>query len=77
MDYKDSSDIVLPVAKRSCRSDQIESELYPVEVLERDEEAKRVQVHYTGYGSSGDEWKDEDDTVDFTQEHEEYNPSTW
>lgn len=71
VDYKASSDIVLPVAKRSRRSRQIESELYPVEVLERDEEAKRVKVHYTGYGSSDDEWKDEDDIVDFTQEHEE------
>lgn len=71
MDYKASSDIVLPVAKRSHQSRQIESELYPVEVLERDEEAKRVKVHYTGYGSSDDEWKDKGDIVDFTQEHEE------
>ena len=70
VDYKASNDIVLPVAKRSRRPCQAESELYPVEVLERDEEAKRVKVHYAGYGSSDDEWKDEDDVVDLTQEHD-------
>ena len=35
-----------------------------MEVVENDSEAK---VHYTGYGSSDDEWKDESDIGDFTQ----------
>lgn len=59
VDYKASNNIILPVAKRSWRK----RELYPIEVLERDVEAKKVKVHYTGYGSSDDEWKDEDEIV--------------
>ena len=39
-----------------------------MEVVERDNAAKRVKVHYTGYGSSEDEWKDESDIVDLTQD---------
>ena len=72
VDYKASNDIVLPVAER-CRRPRrsARAELYPVEVLERDEETKRVKVHYTGYGSSDDEWKDESDVVDLTQENGE------
>ena len=70
VDYKASNDIVLPVAKKCCRQHQAELELYPVEVLERDEEAKRVKVHYTGHGSSDDEWKDKDDVADVIQEHD-------
>ena len=70
MNYKASND-VLPVAER-CRRPRwsAKSELYPVEVLERNEEAKRVKVHYTGYGSSDNEWKDENDVVDLSQENE-------
>ena len=70
MDYKASSDIVLPVAKRSRWPRQIESELYPVEILERVEEAKSETALYWVCGSSDDEWKDKGDIVDFTQEHE-------
>ena len=65
VDYKASSDIVLPVAKRSRQQRRTESELYPVEVVERDEETYKVKVHYIGYGSSDDEWKD-GDIVDLT-----------
>ena len=72
VNYKASNDIVLPVAER-CRQPRrsAKSKLYPVEVLERDEEAKRVKVHYTGYGSSDDKWKDENDVVDLSQENDE------
>ena len=66
VDYKASNEIILPVAQRCSRPCQ-KSELYPVEVIERDDEAKRVKVHYTGYGSSDNEWKDEHDVVDLTQ----------
>ena len=47
-----SSDIVLPVAKRGV-ADHVRLNLSCI--LDRDEEAKRVKVHYTGYGSSDDE----------------------
>ena len=48
MDYKASSDIVLPVAKRSHWPRQIESELYPVE--------QRGQEKYTIKYSDLDEF---------------------
>lgn len=41
------------------------SKLYPIEVIERDSETGKVKVHYTGYGSHDDEWKD-DDIVDLS-----------
>ena len=31
---------------------------------------RRPREHYAGYGSSDNEWKDEDDVVDLTQEHD-------
>lgn len=61
VDYKAANDIILPVAKKRSRPKK--SELYPVEVVERDAQSKRVKLHYTGYGSSDDEWRDEDDIV--------------
>ena len=71
VDYKASNDIVLPVVERCCRPRwSARAELYPVEVLERDEETKRVKVHCTGHGNSDNEWKDESD-VDLTQENGE------
>jgi hypothetical protein len=52
-DYKAMSDTVLPRSSRKKSQDT----LYPLEVLER--EAGKVKVHYIGYGSSDDEWRDE------------------
>ena len=37
----------------------MENPLYPVRIVER--EAGRVKVHYEGYGTEYDEWKDEDE----------------
>ena len=39
--------------------------LYPVEVLEH--EAGKVKIHYIGYGSSDDEWKEEEELVDLSE----------
>lgn len=39
-----------------------------MEVVEKDSEAIRVKVYYTGYGSSDDEWRDESDIVDLTHD---------
>ena len=36
--------------------------LYPVEVIEK--VGSRVKIHYTGYGSEYDEWRDEKDIVE-------------
>ena len=43
----------------------MEDKLYPVEVTER--ALNRVKIHYIGYGSDDDEWRDADDIVDLTQ----------
>lgn len=61
-DYKAMSDTVLP---RSLRHKKTQDTLYPVDILEQ--EAGKVKVHYIGYGSSDDEWKDEDEIVDICE----------
>ena len=47
------------------RRQKVEDKLYPVEVTER--ALNRVKIHYIGYGSDDDEWRDADDIVDLTQ----------
>ena len=51
--YKVLSDIRLPCLERSKQ----ESDLYAVEIVERDESEGHVKVHFTGYGEEYDEWK--------------------
>ncbi len=55
-DYKKLADTPLPRAK-PVRKD------YALEVLEEDTTNGRVKVHYTGYGSEHDEWRDKNDVV--------------
>ena len=59
LDYKRLSDTKLPRAKRVRRQkpDDICDELFPIEVLQQEDQ--RVQVHYIGYDTKYDEWKDE------------------
>ena len=61
VDYKQLSDTKLPRAKRvrKKKPNDICDELFPIEVLQR--ENQRVQVHYIGYDAKYDEWKDEDE----------------
>ena len=58
--YKVLADINLPKAKRS-RTASERDQLYAVTIVERQD--KRVKVHYVGYGSQHDEWRDEADIV--------------
>ena len=58
--YKLLADIDLPKAKRSCTASK-KDELYAVTIEERQD--TRVKVHYVGYGSQHDEWRDEADIV--------------
>ena len=51
MDYKASVEVRLPVARRSRPK---RSELYPIEVVEKDEGAGKVKIHYTGYMEVGE-----------------------
>ena len=63
VNYREADMVKLPRASRS------EDKLYPVTILEQDND--KVKVHYIGYSSSYDEWKDEDELVE-----EEGEPST-
>ena len=56
--YKDTSTPRLPRAERIQHDPD---RLYAVEVLEKDE--KRVKVHYVGYSTVHDEWRDVEDIV--------------
>lgn len=56
--YKEMADIQLPRSIRA-RNPEPEDKLYPVEVVERDAMNRRVKVHYLGYGTEYDEWKED------------------
>ena len=62
--YKDMYNPPLPRAERTRHDPE---RLFPLEVLERD--GARVKVHYVGYSSTHDEWRDVEDIV--TPESEE------
>ena len=52
VDYRQLADIKLPRTPKKVRK----PELYPIRIAKRD--GARVKVHYIGYSSSYDEWKD-------------------
>ncbi len=54
-DYKELNDVKLPRAKRVKHGEANSGRLYPIEIVE--EENNRCKVHYIGYASSYDEWK--------------------
>ena len=59
--YHEMAELCLP------RPEKVEEKLYPVEVLERRKE--RLRIHYVGYDSIHDEWRNEDKIADM--EHSE------
>ena len=61
-DYKELADTKLLQAKRSSKHDT--DKLFAVEIVE--EEENRVKIHYTGYSSKHDEWRDKEDIVEPT-----------
>lgn len=56
VNYREVNDVRIPRAERTHSTTS--NELYPMHVVER-QEAKRVKVHYVGYSSAYDEWRDE------------------
>ena len=56
VNYRELNDVRIPRAERTRNTTS--NELYPVHVVER-QGAKRVKVHYVGYSSAYDEWRDE------------------
>ena len=59
--YREMAELRLP------RPERVENKLYPIEVLER--RKGRVKIHYVGYDSIHDEWRNEDEITDM--EHSE------
>ena len=54
INYCEASDVRLPRAERvQARSDK----LFPVEVVEKED--KRVKVHYVGFSTTYDKWREE------------------
>ena len=56
MNYKEVATIKLPRAETCRHASSSASRLYPVTVTERDSE--KVRIHYVGYSSSYDEWRE-------------------
>ena len=75
--YKDLADIKLPRVKRSTKQTN-PNQLYAIEIVE--DKGDQVKIHYTGYSSKYDEWRDREDIVDpssavgSTSEPERYQP---
>ena len=58
-DYKKLTEAHLPRIRATKRVDK----LYELEIIEEDTINSKVKVHYTGYGSDDDEWRDKQDIV--------------
>ena len=68
VDYKTLRDH-WPKDVTTCRRRKADDELYPIEIIERDpEDATRMKIHYTGYSSSYDEWRNCGEIVDLTDQ---------
>lgn len=59
--YKELSQLQLPRATRVRAREA--PQLYELEIVEEDAYTGRVKVHYTGYGSDCDEWRNKEDVV--------------
>ena len=67
VDYRELNKVVLPRATREKKS-----RLYSVEIVERNVLAGKVKIHYVGYSSSDDEWRDAADVVDLCEAQPSY-----
>ena len=54
--YKEITNVQVPQGRRVLQK-PAKDELYPIEIVERDDEQGKVKVHYLGYGECYDEWK--------------------
>ena len=60
----------LPRLSRTSGKPRKDNKLYELEVLEEDDLHGRVKVHYLGYDSQHDEWRDRDDIVSLQPRNE-------
>ena len=58
--YAEDERLTLRGQRKRTRKQKSEK-LYELEVVERDRVHHRVKVHYVGYNSDNDEWRDEKD----------------
>ena len=72
VNYKELDNLRLP--KESVTKSKEENKLYPITVVEQ--ENNKVKVHYVGYSSDFDEWKKEDELECLPDEEEEASHTT-
>ena len=63
-------DLPLPKARKAKVKEASPDHLYPLRVVEEDEERQLVKVHYEGYSTSYDEWRARDEIVDLQPDDE-------
>ena len=63
INFKELVDIKLPKAKKTKEA-RNDSQLYDIEVLERDPRTQSVKIHYIGYSAGHDEWRPVSDIID-------------
>ena len=68
MNYLD--DLSLPRARRDKTKAVSPDRLYPLRVVEEDEERQLVKVHYEGYSATYDEWRPRDEIIDLQLDSE-------
>lgn len=70
VDYSELSDVKLPREKKAKVAKEADRDkLYPVEIVEQDDSNGRFKVHYIGYSSQYDEWRDNSDVISLNCEH--------
>ena len=72
VNYRELADVRLPKAARK-RTKVKNEELFPITIVERQE--SRVKVHYIGYSSNYDEWKDVDELECLSEPQDEIEDS--
>ena len=67
--YKDLVNVELPRSLRKRKRTSTESQrcekIFPIEIVGK--EGKKVKVHYIGYDNKYDEWKDEEEILDYNE----------
>ena len=60
VNYREAADVKLPKPEKKPET------LYPIEITESDSQG-RVKIHYLGYNTEYDEWRDSQDVIDLSQ----------
>jgi hypothetical protein len=76
VNYKEPGNIKLPKASLCKTDDKTDDKLYPVTILEQNAESTMMKIHYVGYSSEYDEWKDlyEVETLESEEVDSAYQP---